>query len=92
MGWSDGQRFNIFFQYSITPLLHGRVFQNPLACFHYLNMVYRSVFNSRYQLQVFLRTSIRVLPVTLRLLSSMAETATRGFRRPSMATGILMPL
>ena len=34
----------------------------------------------------------RVLPVTLRLESSMAPTATRGESQPAMATGILIKL
>ena len=30
-----------------------------------------------------------VFPITVRLLRSMAETATKGVRRPAMATGML---
>jgi hypothetical protein len=37
-------------------------------------------------------TSIRVFPITLMLLKSMADTATKGVSRPLMAMGMLMTL
>jgi hypothetical protein len=46
---------------------------------------------SRHQLQP-RRTNSRVLPMTVRLESSMAVAATRGVSRPLMATGMLIRL
>jgi hypothetical protein len=34
----------------------------------------------------------RVLPMTVKLLRSIAETAMRGFKRPVMAMGMAMTL
>ena len=48
--------------------------------------------NNRDTFQVFLRTSISVLQVTLRLLNNIAVTATSGLSRPLMAMGILTAL
>ena len=52
----------------------------------------QSLINNDYRLLVFFRTSSRVLPVTLKLLISMAVTATRGLSRPLMAMGMLIAL
>jgi hypothetical protein len=95
LGKHDDRLFVLNFEFRslrfIWDLVFGAWNFNALSS-NCIGIIRQSFLNSGYWPLVFLRTSIKVLPVTLKLLSSMAVTATSGFSRPLMAMGMLTAL